>query len=150
MVHWVWLILAFVAGANIGVLLMAFVAGCRRNEMRLIDADVLRDSLRESYDKLREIYDGLMFDIEKRLCACEMATLQEVLFRIKDAPTVDAEPVQHGEWIPFSDHMWACSNCRVMGSPQWKRCPVCEAKMDGGLPHNVGQTTGGAEDENTR
>ena len=25
---------------------------------------------------------------------------------------------------------WAeCSECNVCGSPQWKRCPVCEAKM---------------------
>lgn len=30
MVHWGWLILAFVAGANFGVLLMAFFVGCRR------------------------------------------------------------------------------------------------------------------------
>lgn len=59
---------------------------------------------------------------------------------------VEYEPITHGWWIPFSDHMWSCSNCRVLGSPQWKRCPVCEAKMDGGLPHNVGQATGGEED----
>lgn len=32
MVHWAWLILAFVAGANVGVLMIGFVAGCRRNE----------------------------------------------------------------------------------------------------------------------
>lgn len=63
-----------------------------------------------------------------------------------DGQDVEFRPVTHGMWIPFSDNMWACSNCRVMGSPQWKRCPVCEAKMDGGLPHNVGQTTGGAEE----
>lgn len=28
---------------------------------------------------------------------------------------------------------WAeCSECHVCGSPQWKVCPVCETKMDGG------------------
>ena len=29
MVHWAWLILAFVAGANIGVVLMGVIAGCK-------------------------------------------------------------------------------------------------------------------------
>ena len=29
MVHWTWLILAFVGGANIGVLMMAFLRGCK-------------------------------------------------------------------------------------------------------------------------
>lgn len=23
-----------------------------------------------------------------------------------------------------------CSNCTTVGSPRWKRCPVCEAKMN--------------------
>lgn len=34
MVHWAWLILAFVAGANFGVLLMAFMCGCRKENDR--------------------------------------------------------------------------------------------------------------------
>lgn len=44
---------------------------------------------------------------------------------------------KRGRWLIHSngkgDHAnnWAeCSECRVCGSPQWKRCPVCEAKMD--------------------
>lgn len=24
---------------------------------------------------------------------------------------------------------WTCSNCHVAGSPRWRRCPVCEARM---------------------
>ena len=48
---------------------------------------------------------------------------------VHSAPTVDAEPVVHGRWLIRSE--WAeCSECHVCGSPQWKRCPVCEAKMD--------------------
>lgn len=49
--------------------------------------------------------------------------------------TVDAEPVVHGHWIKhnFLGHdQFVCSECQTIGSPQWKRCPVCEAKMDGG------------------
>lgn len=25
--------------------------------------------------------------------------------------------------------LYICSNCQTCGSPRWKRCPVCEAKM---------------------
>lgn len=44
---------------------------------------------------------------------------------------------KHGHWIIHSSgrgeyaNNWAeCSECHVCGSPQWKVCPVCEAKMD--------------------
>ncbi len=44
---------------------------------------------------------------------------------------------KHGRWIIHSSgrgeyaNNWAeCSECHVCGSPQWKVCPVCEAKMD--------------------
>lgn len=61
-----------------------------------------------------------------------------VVEKLIDAqPIVDAVPVVHGRWIIHSSgkgdyaNNWAeCSNCRVSGSPQWKRCPVCEAKME--------------------
>lgn len=46
-----------------------------------------------------------------------------------------AEP-KFGRWIVHSSgrglqiRNWAeCSECHVSGSPEWKRCPVCEAKM---------------------
>ena len=42
-----------------------------------------------------------------------------------------------GHWIIHSSGSgsqttnWAeCSECHVCGSPQWKVCPVCEAKME--------------------
>lgn len=37
-----------------------------------------------------------------------------------------------GRWIKhiFLGHeQWVCSECQTLGSPQWKCCPVCEAKM---------------------
>lgn len=59
---------------------------------------------------------------------------------ILNAPAVDAEPVKHGQWvikyIRGGDHKYCigiiCSECATVGTPRWKRCPVCEAKMDGG------------------
>ena len=43
--------------------------------------------------------------------------------------------VRHGSWLKRNEGMEAwyeCSFCHVCGSPQWKRCPVCETKMDQG------------------
>ena len=35
---------------------------------------------------------------------------------------------KHGYWIARNG--WVdCSECGTVGSPHWKRCPVCEAKM---------------------
>lgn len=47
---------------------------------------------------------------------------------------------KRGHWITHSSgsgayaNNWAeCSECHICGSPQWKVCPVCETKMDGGI-----------------
>ena len=37
-----------------------------------------------------------------------------------------------GRWLKhnFLGHeQWVCSKCQTLGSPQWKCCPICEAKM---------------------
>ena len=63
------------------------------------------------------------------------ANLRRVIQHIEDAPAVDAEPVKRGRWLPqvlLGERVWDCSECKTIGSPYWKRCPVCEAKMDGG------------------
>ena len=61
---------------------------------------------------------------------------------IDNAPTIDAEPVRHGQWInkktvPAFHH---CSICGVTNKMQvscnkyvmLRYCPNCGAKMDGG------------------
>lgn len=50
----------------------------------------------------------------------------------------DVEPVRHGRWVHkilLGEQAWVCSECKTIGSPQWKRCPVCEAKMDEEVRH---------------
>ena len=50
----------------------------------------------------------------------------------------DVEPVRHGRWLPqivLGTRVWDCSECKTIGSPTWKRCPVCEAKMDEEVKH---------------
>ena len=46
---------------------------------------------------------------------------------------VEIERVRRGMWvhkIALGEHAWFCSECKAIGSPAWKRCPVCETKMD--------------------
>lgn len=66
---------------------------------------------------------------------------------IEDAPTVDAEPVRHGEWLEREDdYDWYvfCSECgdeyvedKGLGLASYVKqyfnyCPCCGAKMDRG------------------
>ena len=82
---------------------------------RLIDADKLRT--------IRSIQSGDFNSIE---------TIQKW---IDDAPTVDAEPVKHGEWIPkiteLGTMIFRCSACQKFSNLHWAYCPQCGAKMDG-------------------
>ena len=50
-------------------------------------------------------------------------------------PGADVAPVRHGRWLPqvvLGQKAWDCSECKTLGRPHWKWCPVCGAMMDGG------------------
>ena len=107
--------------------------------MRLIDADALLDSLRESHEGLQKIYDGLHFEIEQRLCGAQITTFIEAILRVKHAPTIDAEPVRHGRWgNVLHDNPGPLEGiCSLCGhfckhAKYYEYCPNCGAKMDGG------------------
>lgn len=62
---------------------------------------------------------------------------------VQGAPTADVEEVRHGEWVATpirycrrnTNHKkYHCSECGkdVGNRPNYKRCPECGAKMDGG------------------
>ena len=56
-----------------------------------------------------------------------------VISDLKGMKAYDVEPVKRGRWVHkilLGEQAWFCSECKTIGSPQWKRCPVCEAKMD--------------------
>ena len=58
-------------------------------------------------------------------------------FRVKQMMEHYA-PVRHGRWVHkvlLGEQAWFCSECKTIGSPTWKRCPVCEAKMDEEVKH---------------
>ena len=51
----------------------------------------------------------------------------------------DVEPVKRGRWVHkilYGEQAWFCSECKTIGSPAWKRCPVCESKMDEEIDHD--------------
>lgn len=59
---------------------------------------------------------------------------------IDNAPTIEAEPVRHGQWIIEMDDMgwlkYTCPNCGYVKrtdihvSLGWNYCPNCGTKMD--------------------
>ena len=84
--------------------------------MRLIDADAL----------------------EPMECGIDEMTFLAVDFDdIKNAPTIDAEPVRYGEWVEFQKYNFECSECgKHVTKPSMALdnfCPNCGAKMDGGV-----------------
>ncbi len=60
--------------------------------------------------------------------------IESVIEYAENLPTADVEEIRHGEWLEqrlLGKTVYDCSECATLGSPMWKRCPVCEAKMDG-------------------
>ena len=94
--------------------------------MRLIDADVAICTLEKT-----SLNGGFV-----------AMTLTEFAKRtLKDAPTIDAQPVVHGEWAKkydtlsqdyCSDNNWyyVCSECGKGSGLASYYCPHCGAKMD--------------------
>lgn len=58
---------------------------------------------------------------------------EDAMCVIDNIPAADVEVVKHGRWLPqvlLGKRVVDCSECKTLGSPHWKRCPVCEAKME--------------------
>lgn len=105
--------------------------------MRPIDADALVAGLEESYKELRKLYDSIKDDAgAKDVYSGELITFLEAILRTRNAPTIDCEPVRHGEWIIKSDDnsFGVCSWCNRSDhiDPLATHCRYCGAKMDGG------------------
>lgn len=103
--------------------------------MRLIDADELVKSLRRVHQNLDD--------------SGEFRPAGAVIFCrgiVNKMPTIDAEPVRHGRWTKSEDD-WncmttiTCSECHEewcfeteedVSLLNYRYCPNCGAKMDGG------------------
>lgn len=70
--------------------------------------------------------DELKKKLEAKHCDCELIQI------IDDMPTIDAEPVKYGTWLPHKiTASVKCSNCRRVFPDETPRCPNCGARMDG-------------------
>ena len=98
--------------------------------MRLIDADALKESMGEPPLN----WNNLPEEIQ------EMFDWNNFTQLIDDAPTIEAEPVRHGQWI-LPDVCYEDIECSVCHAymplpisfdyrPTYKYCPMCGAKMD--------------------
>ena len=71
-------------------------------------------------------------------CKAARDAISRATKALESLPAADVEPVKHGRWVHkilLGEQTWFCSECKTIGSPQWKRCPVCEAKMDEEVKH---------------
>lgn len=78
-----------------------------------------------------------MYNCEKCLHenVCDQSSRQMWGNLAKEKECSDFVELVHGHWVKyifFGHDQFVCSECQTIGLPQWKRCPVCEAKMDGG------------------
>ena len=118
-----------------------------------IEREALKEDLKESYDRLRAIYDSFTYDEDKQICAGQLTTFTEAILRVKEAPAADVVEVRHGRWVFGKDladsfgsinknkyHLY-CSECRnqafnktVDNDPDFDVdtpfCPWCGAKMN--------------------
>lgn len=101
---------------------------------RYIDADALTEKLSSFSMTITRFRSG-----KGILFYWIMVYLKKILQIVNEAPTIEAEPVRHGEWIdgkPFTNSRWkVCSEChRSAPCPNGGEnyCPNCGAKMDGG------------------
>lgn len=63
---------------------------------------------------------------------CEFSEIERL---VNDAPTVEAKPVVHGEWIEekgFLDWFYSCSECNSLSEYKTNFCKTCGADMRGG------------------
>lgn len=94
--------------------------------MRLIDADVLVEEMEKEICRYWNENGGGYYLAE------------DAIEEVKLAPTVEAEPVIHGEWlVSAGGKVCTCpvcgdefdNTCNYDIRKDWKRCPVCETKM---------------------
>lgn len=96
--------------------------------MRLIDADALLES-------------GICAEYGYNDNGLLLIPMRDVTNSIRNAPTIDAEPVRHGRWLYNSyptvwyghgePPEWICSECEERAYNTYDYCPNCGAKMDG-------------------
>lgn len=87
-------------------------------EVRLIDANALHEKICKDS---KNNYEASL-------------NIAQVLLYIETAPTVEAEPVRHGQWVPtVINGLYRCSVCNFeqTSNPNQRFCSYCGADMMG-------------------
>ncbi len=87
---------------------------------RMIDADELMKSIEDNCYSVSQKHNS----IEKGM------TLNGIKQCIEEQPTVDAEPIRHGNWIRNGVFCANCSECGKNSVDIGKYCSNCGAKME--------------------
>lgn len=88
---------------------------------RNINAEVLAEGIKKYFCNVCS---------EPEIGKCKACNIAEILSMIDDAPTIDAEPVKYGTWLPHKiTASVKCSNCRRVFPDETPRCPNCGARM---------------------
>ena len=119
-------------------------------EVRLIDANALIKDIAESIRLADEWEKEAREKEDEHGIKCAIDTrraLFAMISRVKEAPTIEAEPVRRGEWHEcwYSDTVCAsiCTNCgkaatqarmivgqELMTNVRYPLCPNCGARME--------------------
>lgn len=93
--------------------------------MRLIDADAIVKQMQENFCSHCDGYECQ---------CCEACAYWDAMYFVKDAPTIEAEPVRNGRWVHNeSIGLWNCSKCGGLVTDvetYYRYCQYCGAKMD--------------------
>ena len=86
--------------------------------MRLIDAD--------------NLFNNQILVVSN---SASLEVIEKIMDIIKEAPTIEAEPVRHGHWTLDRHEHGVCSVCHmtsvdIIGGEFHNYCPNCGAKMD--------------------
>lgn len=93
----------------------------------MVDADMLIGILSQKRDNFR-------------LVAGYASTMEDAIWAIKDAPTINEPETRHEKWIPIHASIYPygfdvkCSWCKQTifgGAKGYNYCPNCGSKMDG-------------------
>ena len=79
-----------------------------------IEREALKEDLKESYERLRAIYDSLTYNEDKQICAGQLTTFTEAILRVKEAPAADVALVVR------------CKDCRWRGREDCAMFYRCE------------------------